>query len=152
MGACDTPLLTCFPSGAGGFELVQHCGLADFIPIYTLSFDPGNQVINEWNKNLHLTLEQHHRFSLELFLWQPENLHLSQIPFKLQKGSHISMTTMQSGHLFLRGKWRYELRLSTQDGWGEFFLPIAGLIKISFCLLPSLNLKSYCISLNNPTL
>lgn len=50
--------------------------LADFIPtsaaFYTLSFDLDNQVINEWNKSLHLTLEEHCRFRLELFLQQPE--------------------------------------------------------------------------------
>ena len=68
--------LTCFPSGAGVLELMQCCSLADFIPMSvafrTLSFDPRNQVRNEWNKSLPLTSEQHRRFRLELFLQQPE--------------------------------------------------------------------------------
>lgn len=66
------PLLTRFPSFI--LELMQCCHLADFIPttaaFYTLSFDLDNQAINEWNKSLHLTLEEHYR--LEPYLQQPE--------------------------------------------------------------------------------
>lgn len=84
------------------------------------------------------------------------NLHLSQIPFSCRNVLNISVKIMQSGHLFffLKGgggrkdkNWDLQHRMG-----GELFLPTAGLSKISFCLLPSLNLKSYYISLNNPTL
>lgn len=71
------------------------CHLADFIPtsvaFYTLLFDLGNQVINEQSNNLHLTLEYHLRFSLELLT--ARNLHLSQIPVKLQKHSQQQRDT-----------------------------------------------------------
>lgn len=111
--------LTCFPSRASVFVIVQCCGLADFIPtsvaFYTLSFNLGKQVINEWNKNLHLTLEQLHRFRLELFLWQAEICTFPKFLSNYRNVLNISVTTMQSGHLF-RGEGK--IRTDTCDtGW-----------------------------------
>lgn len=102
--------LTCFPSEAGVLEIVQCCCLADFIPtsvtFYMLLFDLDNKVINEWNKNLHLTSEQHHRFKLELYLQQPEICAFPKFLSNYRNVLNISVTTMQSGHLFLGWKGR----------------------------------------------
>lgn len=153
---CVTPLLTCFPTFI--LELMQCCHLAEFIltsaAFYTLSFDLDNQVINEWNKRLHLTLEELYRLRLELFLQQPE---ICTFP------KFLSVTEMFSTSVWKQcnqdtfslkgGGGREDKNRDLQHRMGgEVFLPSTGLRKISFCLLPSLNLKSYYISLNNPTL
>lgn len=107
VGTCVTPLLTCFPSFI--LELLQCCHLADFFPtsaaFYTLSFDLDNQAISEWNKSLHLTMEEHYRFRLELFLQQPEICIFPKFLSVIQKRSQHQCENNAIKTPFFWGRW-----------------------------------------------